>query len=283
MHRSHSEGAVHRGRRPSPRAERTPRHLTLRVTNIESIDSVAESVRSIVSTSMERKSAAGYFAALYLGVTRVVRSGVENSLFTTPDRLVDLTCAFAQRYIDAWHAHDAGGRPSTSWEVAFRAAGEWRPTVLQHLLLGMNAHINLDLGIASAQVAAGDAIGELRSDFDQINNVLAGLIHTIQGELNRISPFYRFVDDVGGSVDRAIINFSIARARAEAWKLATILAAANPAAAARRIAEQDRVVGVLGATILHPGAVTSTGLFAVRITEKRNPAAIIDILSGAVG
>jgi hypothetical protein len=252
------------------------------MTDTPAIETVAESVRSIVSTSMERKSAAGYFAAMYLGVTRVVMDGLNGSLFTTPDRLVNLTCVFAQRYVDAWHLHEEGGPATTSWEVAFRAAGEWRPTVLQHLLLGMNAHINLDLGIASAQVAPGDSIAALRTDFDQINNVLAGLIHTIQGELNRISPFYRFVDDVSGSVDRAVINFSIARARAEAWKLATFLAAANPTAAAKRIAEQDRLVGALGATILRPGAVTSSGLLAVRITEKRSPAAIIDILSGVV-
>jgi hypothetical protein len=253
------------------------------VTDVPDIHSVAETVQSIVDTSRERNSATGYFAAMYLGVTRVVMKSVDDHQFTTPQRLVDLACAFAQRYIDAWRLHEAGGRATTSWEVAFRAAGEWRPIVLQHLLVGMNAHINLDLGIASAHVAPGDAIGALRADFDLINNVLAGLIQTIQGELNQISPCYRFVSDVGGGVDRAVINFSIARARAEAWKLATFLAAADPATAARRIAEQDRVVGVLGATILKPGTVTSTGLLAVRITEKRSPAKIIDILSGVVG
>jgi hypothetical protein len=252
------------------------------VTNTPDIDSVAEAVRSIVSTSVERNSAVGYFAAMYLGVTRVVTDGLNDRVFTAPDRLVNLTCVFAQRYIDAWRLHEAGARATTSWEVAFRAAGEWRPTVLQHLLLGMNAHINLDLGIAAAQVAPGGSIGELRTDFDQINNVLAGLVHTVQGELNRISPLYRFVDDVTGSADRAVINFSIARARAEAWKLATFLAAAAPSDAAKRIADQDRLVGVLGATILRPGTVSSTGLLAVRITEKRNPAVIINILSGAV-
>jgi hypothetical protein len=252
------------------------------VTSIPELDSVAEAVRSIVSTSSDRNSASGYFAAMYLGVTRVVMKGVEEHLFTSPDRLVKLTSAFAHRYIDAWHVHEAGGRPSISWDVAFRAADAWRPTVLQHLLVGMNAHINLDLGIAAAQVAPGDAIGELRTDFEQINNVLAGLIHEIQGELNRISPLYRFVDDVGGSMDQAVINFSIARARAEAWKLATFLAAADAAVAASRIAEQDRLVGVLGATILRPGAAAAAGLLGVRITEKRSARAIIDILSGAV-
>jgi hypothetical protein len=252
------------------------------VTDTPDIDSVAEAVRSIVDKSVERNSATGYFAAMYLGVTRVVMAGVGDHVFKTPDRLVNLASVFAQRYVDAWHLHETGGRGTTSWEVAFRAADEWRPTVLQHLLVAINAHINLDLGIASAQVAPGDAIGELRADFDQINNVLAGLLHTVQGELNRISPLYRFVDDVTGSVDRAVINFSIARARAEAWKLATFLAAADPAVAARRIADQDRIVGALGATVLRPGAAASTGLLAVRITEKRRPAAIIDILSGVV-
>ena len=105
--------------------------------------------------------------------------------------------------------------------MAFRAAHAWRPTVLQHLLLGMNAHINLDLGIACAEIAPGKDIVELETDFKQINAVFAGLIQTVQERLNRVSPLYRFVDDVGGAADRAVINFSIGRAREEAWRFAT--------------------------------------------------------------
>lgn len=246
------------------------------------IDRVTEAMRSIVATAKQQRSPSGYFAAMYLGVTRVVKDGLEQHRFTTPDRLSDLTAVFAQRYVDAWHVYQAGDEPTASWDVVFRGADLWRPTVLQHLLLGMNAHINLDLGIASAEVGPGDAIHDLRPDFEEINSVLAGLIQIIQGHLNAISPLYRFVDDVTGTADQAVINFSIARARAEAWKLATFLAAAAPAAAQQRIAEHDRVVAALGATILRPGPVLSTGLLAVRVTEKRNPAAIIDALSDAV-
>ena len=166
--------------------------------------------------------------------------------------------------------------------MAFRAVDQWRPTVLQHLLLGMNAHINLDLGIASAQVAHGDSIHDIRVDFEEMNDVLAGLIQTIQDHLNAVSPLYRFIDDVTGTVDRAVINFSIARARTEAWKLAVFLAAADPTAAQQRIAEHDRLVAALGAKILRPGPLPSTGLLAVRLTENRNPAAIIETLSSAV-
>lgn len=251
------------------------------VAGIVEVDEIAADMRAIVDASRERDSATGYFAAMYLGVTGVVRQGLQDGTFATPDRLAELTCVFARRYVDAWHAHDTGGEPTGAWAVAFAAAGQWRPTVLQHLLLGMNAHINLDLGIASAQVAPGDAITALRGDFDQINHVLAGLVVTVQHELDRVSPFYRFVDDVGGPVDRAVVNFSIARARASAWDLACELAVADPDAAAARIAGRDHGVAQLGRDVLAPGVVPSTGLLAVRLTETRSPATIIDVLSGA--
>ena len=245
------------------------------------IEAVATAMHAIVDTSIERRSAAGYFAAMYLGVTRVVGAGLASGAFTTPERLANLTTVFAQRYLDAWRLHESGEPISGAWQVAFVAGSRWRPTVLQHLLLGMNAHINLDLGIASAQVSPGAAITELRADFDQINHILAGLVSNIQDELDHISPFYRFVSSVSGPVDRSVINFSIARARDEAWKLATFLAAAEPDVAAARIADQDRLTRVLGNAIMRPGAMAMTGLLAVRLTEKRHPVKIIDIISGA--
>ncbi len=254
------------------------------VTNADKLDEVAAAMRSIVTSASERDSAAGYFAAMYLGVTDVVRARLVAGAFATPDRLVDLTTVFARRYLDAWERFErdaADDRPSASWQVAFDAGERWRPTVLQHLLLGMNAHINLDLGIASAHVAPGPAITGLRQDFDEINRVLASHVAAIQGQLNRISPLYRFVDEVSGAVDRAVINFSIARARGEAWKLATFLATAEPAAAAARIAEHDRIVAAIGHAIVHPGPYSSTGLLAVRLTERRSPRAIIDVLTPA--
>jgi hypothetical protein len=251
------------------------------VTSIDDIDHVADGMRSIVDTARREESPDGYFAAMYLGVTAVVKQGLQDGRFTTPDRLARLTRIFAQRYLDAWHLHRDGGTPTGPWALAFEAADQWRPTVLQHLLLGMNAHINLDLGIASATVAPGDAIGELKPDFDEINGVLAGLVQGIQDELNRVSPCYRFVDDVGGPVDRAVINFSIGRARASAWRFATTLAGADDAARQDLVARRDEEVTRLGGDVLHPGFV-ATGLFVVRLTEWRRPSGVIDVLSGAV-
>ncbi len=239
---------------------------------------VAE-IREVVADARDRNDANGYFAAMYLGVTTTVERGLLDGTFTTPDRLSELTTAFARRYLDAIGLHRNSGLPTQSWQVAFGAARTWRPTVLQHLLLGMNAHINLDLGVACASVAPGTEIIELEPDFMQINTVLAGLVKVVQDRLNRVSPLYRFVDDVSGDADRAVVNFSIARAREEAWRFANELAPMDPAAAARRIVDQDLAVSRLGTRVLRPGWIASTGLFAVRTTEQRHPSDIIETLS----
>jgi hypothetical protein len=241
-------------------------------------DLVAE-MRSVVGEAIEDDDASGYFAAMYLGVTTVVEQGLSAGTFATPDRMSELTIAFAGRYLDALRLHRRGDRPTRSWQVAFGATETWRPTVLQHLLLGINAHINLDLGVACAQVAPGDAIVELEPDFTQINHVLAGLVDSVQDRLNRVSPLYRFVDDIGGSADRAVVNFSIARARREAWRFATALAPLDREAAMQRISDQDLAVARLADRVLRPGPIASTGLLAVRLTERRRRSEIIEMLS----
>jgi hypothetical protein len=245
------------------------------------IGELVSEMRGVVEDARGRDDASGYFAAMYLGVTTTVERGLADGTFTTPDRLSRLTSAFARRYLDALALHRGGGSPTESWQLAFRTARTWRPTVLQHLLLGMNAHINLDLGIACVAVAPGTEIVELEPDFVQINSVLAGLVQAVQDRLNRVSPLYRFIDDVGGDADRAVVNFSIARARSEAWRFATELAAMDTSTAAQRMAEQDRAVSRFGTRVLRPGPLAATGLLAVRLTERRNRSAIIDILSGA--
>jgi len=58
--------------------------------------------------------------------------------------------------------------------------------VPQHLLLGMNAHINLDLGVAAARVCPADQLPNLKNDFDRINLILSDLIGAVQEELAEI-------------------------------------------------------------------------------------------------
>ena len=67
-----------------------------------------------------------------------------------------LDVIFANRYIKAYYQYQTQQPASKTWEAAFVEADNYWIIVLQHLLLGMNAHINLDLGIAAAQISPKD-------------------------------------------------------------------------------------------------------------------------------
>ena len=47
--------------------------------------------------------------------------------------------------------------------------------------MGMNAHINLDLGLAAAEISTPENIHSLATDFRRINQVLADLVRQRSG------------------------------------------------------------------------------------------------------
>jgi hypothetical protein len=113
----------------------------------------------------------------------------------------------------------------------------------------MNAHINLDLGIACADVAPGSAIEELHADFYRINALLGSLMPTVQAQLAEIAPRLGLFSDLAHSADRLderLGNFSMEKARDGAWRFARRLAYVN-SPLAREVARgaRDAVVAAL--------------------------------------
>src|SRR6185503_17794712 len=136
------------------------------------IAEVIEQLEHIVADCQASKLREGYFAALYLRVTREVARKISSNFFDDNARMEQLDVTFANRYLTAYDQYKHHQKCSASWQVAFETCRNWRPLVLQHLLLGMNAHIGLDLGIAAATVCPGNAIQTLHNDFNKINTIL---------------------------------------------------------------------------------------------------------------
>jgi hypothetical protein len=61
---------------------------------------------------------------------------------------------FANRYLDALNSWKNKGSLTGSWRVALVLLKIFL-LLIQHLLRGINAHINLDLGIAAVETYAG--------------------------------------------------------------------------------------------------------------------------------
>lgn len=245
---------------------------------VDTLDDVLAALDTIVDRCGSEQSAVGYFAALYRHVTRDVQVAVAGGRFDDPERMERLDVVFAMRYLRAEEAFRAGRAVTASWDVALRAAGQWWPTVLQHLLLGMNAHINLDLGIAAAQVASGADLAGLEADFGRINAILAARVNGVEAALARVWPLLGWLDVAAGGADEAVVNFSIERARAYAWEAALRLAPLDAPARAAEIERIDGKVALIGRAVRHPGWWLSTKLRLVRLSERGSVRDKIDAL-----
>ena len=80
-----------------------------------------------------------------------------------------LDVIFANRYLEAFEQYRSNQATTRSWRLTFETSKHWWPIGLQHLLLGMSAHINLDLGVAAARTSPGDTLAGLKDDFNKIN------------------------------------------------------------------------------------------------------------------
>src|SRR5690606_12551437 len=92
---------------------------------------------------------------------------------------------------------------------------------LQHLLLGMNAHINLDLGIAAAEISTKENIHQLKNDFIKINEILSAQVDEVQFGLSSIwNPLKKILSKTG-KFDNYLVDFSMKIARDGAWNFAS--------------------------------------------------------------
>jgi hypothetical protein len=175
-----------------------------------------------------------------------VKAGIANGFFEDGERMERLDVIFANRYLEAFEQYHDNKVPTRSWRLTLETSNLRWPIVLQHLLLGMNAHINLDLGVAAARTSLGEAVHDLKRDFNRINAIFASLIDEVEQELARIWPLLKLLDRIGGRTDEAMINFSIEKARDHAWKVAQDLAPLEKTYQTSRIDKLDNEVAILG-------------------------------------
>lgn len=244
------------------------------------IDDVLAGLDRVIERAVAAGDRTAYFAALYRKVTAQVKEQIDAGFFDDPDRMVRLDVLFADRYLDAVAASDRGETPTASWALTFAAGPQRRPLILQHLLVGINAHINLDLGIAAARCAPGDGLAELRADYDRVNAILAAMVAAISADLRRVSPWMGLLDVVGARSQTEVVRFSIVTARAGAWRFATALAATPDASWPPLIDDRDRRVAAVGERVLRPGPWFGAALLLARLRERQDLAANVELLLG---
>lgn len=246
------------------------------------INEVVDQLDRIVANAAANRSRIGFFASLYRQVTLRVRQRIADGFFEDGPRMERLDTIFANRFLDAMAAYDANGKPTESWQFAFDAARRTDLIILQHLLLGINAHINLDLGIAAATLCPGDALPALRGDFERINQILGAMIDDVKSVLEQFSPAIRLIDEIGGVAENVMVNFSMDAARDDAWEHAEILAAQSVDQQRGTISVIDSKTAFLARLVAEPGRVVTAVLDKVNLHESDDVPAIIVALNSIV-
>lgn len=249
-------------------------------TELSNITDVLSELDTIIEITTNENSPLGIFAFVYRRTTAKVAAEIEQERFEDPGRMERFDVEFARLYIEAFYRHRQGKPISYAWEVAFDVTeeGDSDLIIMQHVLLGMNAHINLDLGIAAAEVAPGAKIENLRHDFMLVNTLLAELVDEIQRRISRVSPLMFLLDLLGERTDEAIVNFSIEKAREHAWNFAQNLAHAEEERE-EMILEVDEEISGLGNLVAHPpGFLLPKVLSVIRFFEVKDVGQVIEKL-----
>jgi hypothetical protein len=246
----------------------------------QTIDDVLTELDQIILQARNQRDRLGFFATLYRNVTIKVKEGIAAGLFEDGPRMEKLDVTFANRYLAALGSFRRGEPLSECWLRSFNLAANWPPIILQHLLSGMNAHINFDLGIAAQAVAPGSELAALENDFNQINNVLGGMITKVRADIEEVSPWIKLLDLYASQTEGRLINFSLGKARASSWLVANMINSTPTDQLGRELEILDDGVAMLSSLIGSPKEwLISLGLHVIRVRESSDVPQIIVALS----
>lgn len=233
-----------------------------------SLKEVVDALESVIDWSIRASSRLGYFAALYKRITIAVDTAIQQGAFDDGPRMERFDAAFASRYLDALNGFFHPSQfpaPTRSWQRTFDAVDRADLMILQHMLAGINAHIDLDLGITAQNIAPATKLPTLHHDFNTINAVLASQVNGLVDDINQLSPELAELYQVLAENEIFLINQAVAAMRDSAWRFAILLAVVPRFIRAFIVLARDRKVATQADLIYHPPGII--GLIDATIRE----------------
>jgi hypothetical protein len=191
----------------------------------ESLDAMRDALELFHRENDER---AIFLRAYYL-ITIAVHQAVnqhppyQTRMFFDARWIRRLAGKFASLYFQSLTTSERPGE--RAWKIAHRHAAANSSSVLQDLLLGLNAHINYDLayGIYLNMQEFDDGREHLilprrKFDHDQVNNILVDTLPTVEHVLTRdYGGELRLVGELAGSLDEVLGGMGLKYYRERVW------------------------------------------------------------------
>lgn len=165
------------------------------------------------------------FLSCYRMMTQNMLEAIAGGEFQDPAWVNRLLHHFADYYFWALEAYEREpGQAPPVWQVAHGSQANRQ--ALQHLLLGVNAHINYDLVLAVSDVLEGEwehlspQQRQMRyADHCQVNRVIAQTVDSVQDQvIERFDPAMDWVDRLMGPLDEWLISRLITHWRDQVWQ-----------------------------------------------------------------
>lgn len=166
------------------------------------------------------------FLSIYVRMTEEVREGLAKERFANADWMRSYLVTFANYYRRAFRDYERGEFRAVPdpWRIAFGTALRGDGLVAQDAFLGVNAHINYDLGLTIRDVGIATNRAEKYADHNAINDILADLVDAQQEMLaERYASGLDEVDAALGRLDEVFTLVSMTEGREQAWRIAVVL------------------------------------------------------------
>ena len=221
----------------------------------EVVDRLQQRIDALPPQQVHRRT----FITTYQRTTQAVGDAVDAAFFEDPDWVVRWDIAFADLFIAAHDADQAGGQVPRPWRLAFQAEPKL-PSIV-HLLLGMNAHINYDLPPATLSVIADHdfedppLIDRRRRDHERIDQILA---RRVAAEDHAIGGTRSLLDRILTPANRLSSRRFLREARHKVWLNVAELQRARLQGTRTyndRLAELEVLAAAKIADLLRPGQV----------------------------
>jgi len=167
------------------------------------------------------------FLGCYAMMTGNMLDALDTSRFADDAWVARLLARFAQYYFEALESYEMH-QPETPhvWQLAHDTAQHEHVMTVQHLLIGVNAHINFDLVFAVAELLSpewdtltAEQRAQRRADYDLVNAIIGETIDRVQDQILEVrSPWLDIIDKLLGPVDEWLISEVISHWRDDVWQ-----------------------------------------------------------------
>ena len=165
------------------------------------------------------------FLYCYGMMTDNMLEAIDQGRFHDNRWVFELLHRFADYYFDSLDRYNAQVNAPKVWEEVFKAATDPQLHVIQHLLLGINAHINYDLVLTLYDVLSPewDRLSENErnsryQDHCLVNTIIGQTIDKVQDELvEKYAPGMKLLDSLMGRLDEFFLLKIIEDWRDDVW------------------------------------------------------------------